>query len=665
MDEDGRFFIGARRRFQESGSDSDSDSQESSFVSFRFRAPRRSTIFQDQRLTLTWDGITVRTIPKRSRLPWKRNDTYDELGKEIVCRVSGFAKPGALLAILGPSGSGKSTLLDAITFRTKNGLEVDGNILTNGEPADDSITSAMAYVQQEDLFLSTLTVREHLQFQAMLRMDREITGKERLERVEEVIGELGLTDCASTRIGEAGTANGISGGERKRLSLAAEILTDPPILICDEPTTGLDKFMAEVVASKLSDLSTSGHTIICSIHQPSSEIFQHLDNILMLCEGRCAYMGPRDELVEYFSGIGYNCPETYNPADYFIEKLSTDPDIPDTDIQQTICNCFEQSNYYNKVQEVLRDQMFKGRTQRKSIMACHFNRYKNSWLTQFVALLWRCAIRTIRDRGLLKVRFYSALVMSLFIGLAYFQIPYSQSGVRSIQGMLAMMIYLVGMDSFWQTIRSIQPEAVLFFREHSSGMYRTDAYFLAKSLMEIPICLIVAILGGSISYWMTGLNPEIERFFTYLFLLFVVGLAASALGFTVSTACTTDAIALAVSVFIIMPVDIFTGFYINVETIPVYLRWFEYISYTRYGYEALSINQWFEYGDLACDVDSNKTENICLPDGDSVLEMYSFYPKHFPMDVTMLLILAVGFQLIAYLLLLGRTYLKLSHRKNM
>ncbi|XP_070548164.1 protein white-like [Ptychodera flava] len=517
-----------RQRFQDSGKNSLCNSEETSFTSFKFQTPRTPTHFQDKGLALTWDGITVRTIPKRSRFLWKRNDIINEQAKEIVCRVSGYAHPGTLLAVLGPSGSGKSTLLDAITFRTKNGLEVDGNILTNGEPADDSITSDMAYVQQEDMFLSTLTVREHLQFQAMLRMDREITGKERHERVEEVIGELGLTDCASTRIGEAGTANGISGGERKRLSLAAEILTDPPILICDEPTTGLDKFMAEVVASKLSDLSTSGHTIICSIHQPSSEIFQHLDNILMLCEGRCAYMGPRDELVEYFSGIGYNCPETYNPADYFIEKLSTDPDIPDTDIQQTICNCFDQSKYYNKVQEVLHDQMFKGRTQRKSIMkklkSVTESTYKNSWLTQFVALLWRCAIRTMRDRGLLKVRFYSALVMSLFIGLAYFQIPYSQSGVRSIQGMLAMMIYLVGMDSFWQTIRSIQPEAVLFFREHSSGMYRTDAYFLAKSLMEIPICLIVAILGGSISYWMTGLNPEIERFFTYLFLLLLLGL---------------------------------------------------------------------------------------------------------------------------------------------
>ncbi|XP_070547905.1 protein white-like [Ptychodera flava] len=357
-----------RQRFLDSGKNSLCNSEETSFASFEFQTPRTPTHLQDNGLALTWDSITVRTMPKRSRFPWKRNDDINEQGREIICRVSGYAQPGTLLAILGPSGSGKSTLLDAITFRTKNGLEVNGNILANGEPAGDSITSAMAYVQQEDMFLSTLTVREHLQFQAKLRMDREITRKRRFERVEEVIGELGLTECASTRIGEAGTANGISGGERKRLSLAAEILTDPPILICDGPTTGLDIFMAEVVASKLSDLSSNGHTVICTMHQPSSTIFQKIDNILMLSEGRCAYMGPRDELVNYLHGIGYDCPDSYNPADYFIELLSTDLDDPNADTMQTICDCFDGSKFHNKVQEVLQHQTWNSRIRRKSSM---------------------------------------------------------------------------------------------------------------------------------------------------------------------------------------------------------------------------------------------------------------------------------------------------------
>ncbi|XP_070548223.1 protein white-like [Ptychodera flava] len=402
------------------------------------------------------------------------------------------------------------------------------------------------------------------------------------------------------------------------------------------------------------------------MHQPSSTIFQKIDNILMLSEGRCAYMGPRDELVNYLHGIGYDCPDSYNPADYFIELLSTDLDDPNADTMQTICDCFDGSNFHNKVQEVLHDRTLNGRIRRKSskktLKRNSESKYKNSWRTQFVALLWRCGIYAWRDRETLKARLCMVSSLSLVFGLAYSQIPYSQSGVRSIQGMLALMIYLVGTNSLFQTIRSVQPEAILFFREHFNGMYRTDAYIMAKCLIDIPVSFTVVILAGSVSYWMTGLNPEIERFFTYLLLLFIVALAGSALGFAISTACTSYGVAMVVAMCIFMPLNIFEGFYINVATIPVYLRWFEFLSYPRYGYEAISINQWHGYGKLVCDLDLNKTQNICLPDGDAILEMYSFYPEHFSMDVTMLVILAIVYQLTAFLLLLARTYLKVGHR---
>jgi ABC-type multidrug transport system ATPase subunit len=161
-------------------------------------------------------------------------------------------KPGELVAIMGASGSGKSSLLNALTFRNTKGLEVSGDRLANGvKVTPNNLTSLSAYIQQDDLFIGTLTVREQLEFHASLKMYKKIPNHLRRERIEEVILELGLTKCENTRIGVPGRVKGISGGEAKRLSLACEILTNPPLLFCDEPTSGLDSFMAQNIVENL------------------------------------------------------------------------------------------------------------------------------------------------------------------------------------------------------------------------------------------------------------------------------------------------------------------------------------------------------------------------------------------------------------------------------
>jgi ATP-binding cassette, subfamily G (WHITE), eye pigment precursor transporter len=151
-------------------------------------------------------------------------------------------------------------------------------------------------VLQVDLFIGTLTVREHLIFQSQLRMDRHFSFEDRMRRVEEVITEIGLTKCADTMIGIPGRIKGISGGEMKRLAFASEVLTNPPLMFCDEPTSGLDAFMAQNVVSVLRDMAARGKTVIVTIHQPSSEVFAMFDRLLLMSEGRVAYLGKRKKL---------------------------------------------------------------------------------------------------------------------------------------------------------------------------------------------------------------------------------------------------------------------------------------------------------------------------------------------------------------------------------
>lgn len=218
--------------------------------------------------------------------------------------VTGVAHGGELLAVLGSSGAGKTTLLNMLAFRSPPGIRIAPSAVRalNGVAVEASdLRARCAYVQQDDLFIGSLTAREHLIFQAMVRMSRYIPYRQKLERVDEVIQELSLGKCKDTIIGVPGRVKGLSGGERKRLAFASEALIDPPLLLCDEPTSGLDSFMAHNVLQVLKGLANKGKTIILTIHQPSSELFALFDKILLMAEGRVAFMGPPASAHQFFS----------------------------------------------------------------------------------------------------------------------------------------------------------------------------------------------------------------------------------------------------------------------------------------------------------------------------------------------------------------------------
>lgn len=237
------------------------------------------------------------------QVPLQLNDSHSS-NSSPWSSVCGVAYPGELLAVMGSSGAGKTTLLNALAFRSPQGVQVSPSSvrLLNGHPVDaKEMQARCAYVQQDDLFIGSLTAREHLIFQAMVRMPRQLTYRQRVARVDQVIQELSLSKCQHTIIGVPGRVKGLSGGERKRLAFASEALTDPPLLICDEPTSGLDSFTAHSVVQVLKKLSQKGKTVILTIHQPSSELFELFDKILLIAEGRVAFLGTPSEAVDFFS----------------------------------------------------------------------------------------------------------------------------------------------------------------------------------------------------------------------------------------------------------------------------------------------------------------------------------------------------------------------------
>lgn len=261
----------------------------------------------------------------------------------ILHDISGFVRSGELLAVMGASGAGKSTLLDILARKNKRG-KVSGIALINGrEVQDNEFKNIIGFVDQEDTLMSTLTVFETVLYSALLRLPREMSYEAKKFRTLDTLNELGLLPIKDSRIGSA-SRRSISGGEKRRVSIACELVTSPSILFLDEPTSGLDAFNAlNVVESLVSLAKTYNRTIVFTIHQPRSNIVSLFDRMIVLAEGKMVYSGPSSQSPDYFESIGRPCPQGFNIADYLIDITMSKPETangisaePDLENQETL-----------------------------------------------------------------------------------------------------------------------------------------------------------------------------------------------------------------------------------------------------------------------------------------------------------------------------------------
>ncbi|XP_060861010.1 protein white [Metopolophium dirhodum] len=579
--------------------------------------------------------------------------------KQLLNNVSGSARPGELLALMGSSGAGKTTLLNSLTFRSDHNVIESGIRSINGIPVNSKLLTAVsAYVQQHDLFIGTLTVREHLIFQAMVRMDRHIPYEKRMARVEDVIQELSLSKCQNTIIGVTGRIKGLSGGEMKRLSFASEVLTDPPLMFCDEPTSGLDSYMAQNVISVLKSMASKGKTIICTIHQPSSEVYSMFDKILLLASGRTAFLGTPNDAIEFFKTLGVSCPKNHNPADFFIQLLAIVPSQEQCSYEtiDTVCEAYESSNYKSDMMEHQKQLCAAS----KSTADCSWGSnglenvsspYKASWTEQFSAVFWRSWLSIKKEPALTKIRLIQTMLVAALISFIFYNQHLDQDGVMNINGALFMCISNMTFQNVLAVINVFCSELPVFMREHHNGMYRTDVYFLSKTLAEVPIFLVLPILFTSIMYYVVGLNPKFTHFLMAALFITLVSLVAVSFGYFVSCASGSISVALSVGPTIVIPFLLFGGYFLNVGSIPYYFRWLSVFSWFKYANEGLQVNQWADIDTIQC----NRVNTTCPRSGHAVLESNSFLESNLTMDIVSLFLLIIAFRFMAFLALLART----------
>ena len=249
------------------------------------------------------------------------NVSYVINEKQILSGVRGVARPGEITAIMGASGAGKTTFLDILARKNKRGV-ASGDFYVNGEKVSTSdFKSVIGFVDQEDTMLPTLTVHETILTSALLRLPRNMSRASKEQRVIEVEKQLGIYNIRDSLIGsEEGKGRGISGGEKRRVGIACELVTSPSILFLDEPTSGLDAYNAYNVIECLVTLAKSyQRTVVFTIHQPRSNIVALFDRLILLARGQAVYSGPFHQCQTYFDSIGYSCPPGFNIADYLVD----------------------------------------------------------------------------------------------------------------------------------------------------------------------------------------------------------------------------------------------------------------------------------------------------------------------------------------------------------
>lgn len=608
-----------------------------------------------QPVTLKFEDIfyKLKLKPKSQWYDICNTSEHRAIEKVILNGITGIVCPGEILAMLGPSGSGKTTLLSALGGRL-NG-KISGKILFNGAHFNKSMRRRIGFVTQDDVLYPHLTVKETLTYTALLRLPKTLSKVDKIDQAESVIEELGLNRCRNTIIGGP-IVRGVSGGERKRVSIGQEMLVNPSLLFLDEPTSGLDSTTAQRTITTLLGLARGGRTVITTIHQPSSRLYHMFHKIILLSEGHPIYYGQASGAMSYFSSIGFSPSFPMNPADFMLDLANGIPPDPkptiannssidqvepyarmEPDLQksvkQSVTLAYTKNLATNLKAEVNIDQNTGSIKHKRSLDR---NEWTTSWCHQFYVLLQR-GLKERKHESFGGLRIFQVVSVSLFSGLLWWNS--STSRIQDQVGLLFFFSIFWGFFPLFNAIFTFPQERSMLMKERSSGMYRLSSYFMARTVGDLPMELALPTIFVIITYWMGGLKPDPQTFIlTLLVILYNVlisqglGLALGAVLMNVKQATTLASVTMLI--FLLAG-----GYY--VQKTPPFISWLKYVSFSYYCYKMLLGVQY-----------SKDEMYVC---GNGMICRIADFPAikhvgldHLMVDVAALAIMLVGYRLLAY-----------------
>ncbi|XP_055839144.1 ATP-binding cassette sub-family G member 1 [Episyrphus balteatus] len=574
-------------------------------------------------------------------------------GSKLILRgIHGEFRSNELTAVLGPSGCGKTTLLNVLAGY--NSSTATGQINVNRRPRQAKIFRRMSrYIMQNEVLDPHCTVQEAMILAAHLKLGNELPMSQKMEMIDEILYMLRLKKSENTM------CERMSGGEKKRLSIALELVNNPPVIFLDEPTTGLDDLSSSQCISLLRRIAHSGRTIICTIHTPSAKLFDMFDKVYVLADGQCAYQGSTQNIVPFMNSIGLSCPLTYNPADFIIEVAGREYGndyydkmvaavengkcsrwTPDFDYNNTtISDTHEQAKSMEEFEEEINPKLLKS---------------KCSWLLQFRLLLRRMLIQMWRDKSYIKLKFIVTIALGMIVGGIYDGVGNDATKALFNFGFAFTIIIAYLYLPMMPVLLQFPTEVRLLKREYFNQWYQLSSYYLAMVCSKIPFMLILAMIYITMIYLMSNQPLELNRFSMIFLISILTGMTSDSLGVLISSRFSIVN-SMFVGPVISVPMILLSCYGIGYgkETyVPAYLKFFMSMSYLRHGLEGLVAAL---YGSDRSDTICPETEIFCMfKKSKFLLVMLGFDGVDYTYSVSCLAIFYVVFTLAAFIMIKQR-----------
>ncbi|KAL4955224.1 P-loop containing nucleoside triphosphate hydrolase protein [Aspergillus filifer] len=600
----------------------------------------------------SWKDLTVTVKDRRTKQP-----------RNLIDGLNGSVQQGELLALMGPSGCGKTTLLNLLARRTaSSGAKSAGQCYVNGGELDNTTFGKItSYVEQEDALIGSLTVQETLKFAADLSLPGFVGTTERAERIKTLLEAFGIQKQASTLVGTP-IRKGISGGQKRRVSVASQLITCPKILFMDEPTSGLDSTASYEVMSHVKKLARANNLIIiASIHQPSTATFQLFDKLLLLSSGKTCYYGPVGEVPSYFDSIGYPVPSHTNPAEYILDIVSSDFATEKSSAQDDV----------EKIQLAWAQSPESVRLARKSsqladkgsgtVMSDETSR--PGLLSITLSLLHRLFIKSYRDIVAYGIRIAMYMGLAIMMGTVWLRLKTEQ---EYIQPFINAIFFGSAFMSFMAVayVPAFLEDRATFTKERANGLYGSLPFLISNFIIGLPFLFLISTLTSLITYFLSNFRPTATAFFTWVMWLFLDLVAAESLVVLVTSIFPNFVIALALVAFANGLWMCVGGFLVSPTILnPFWEYVFHYIDYQAYVFQGMMVNEFAERAyDCAPSTGSGSGSacncmyqtdlaDVCQIRGTGVLDAYGYSTGNKGKLVGILLGIIAGYRLLGFLAL--------------
>ncbi|XP_072954744.1 ABC transporter G family member 51 [Typha angustifolia] len=537
---------------------------------------KRGMILPFQPLSMTFHNVSYFVdMPKEMRaqgVPEKR--------LQLLSNVSGVFRPHVLTALVGSSGAGKTTLMDVLAGR-KTGGYIEGDIKISGFEKDQRTFARISgYVEQNDIHSPEVTVEESLWFSSSLRLSKDISREKRHAFVEEVMSLVELDQLRHALVGMPGS-NGLSTEQRKRLTLAVELVANPSIIFMDEPTSGLDARAAAIVMRTVRNTVDTGRTVVCTIHQPSIDIFEAFDELLLMKRGGHVIYGGllgvnSQNMIDYFQGIPGvpTIQNDYNPATWMLEITTQ---ACEEKLGLDFATIYRNSDQFRKVEALIQELSVPAAGTETLKFSSEF---PQDGITQFKTCYIKQNLVYWRSPRYNAVRLIFTTLAALIFGSIFWNAGSKRETTEDlmiIMGSLYAACLFLGINNSSSVQPVVSIERTVYYRERAARMYSSFPYAAAQGLVEIPYILAQTLIFGIITYFMINYERAIGKLLLYLVFMFLTFTYFTFYGMMAVGLTPSQHLAAVISSAFYSLWNLLSGFLVPKPSIPGWWIWFYYI----------------------------------------------------------------------------------------